>query len=254
MSRIISINKSNYYILSGNSSDDGLKRIIEKEFDSETYRKFWECTFKLYNDYIKRQAGEVIGRLNRIIEGTHDETALDDFLKGDIKRKFPTNYLKLLEFIAYACSYSTSTIISDCKYASDKLTIEFVLNYFNKNIKDKIENKWLYSVSPIRYPVSKSFNKEVPLLIKGYDKYLTMIKKEKVHINNVCEQIESKYLKNKIVNVRIEFYRYDKYFAEIENTINIRLTKNIRLLLLKRSFKSFLYNDKRRAKEGYIKE
>ena len=106
--------------------------------------------------------------------------------------------------------------------------MKFVFTYFNKKIKDKIHKNWLASVSPLRFPISKSFYKEVPLLIKGYEKYLGLIRNKTVSKKSICDEIEVKHLENKIVNIRIDFYKYDKYFEEIENYIGKSLLINLK--------------------------
>ena len=40
MSRLISVNKSNYYILTGNSTDKELKQTMQNEYNLEVYKKF----------------------------------------------------------------------------------------------------------------------------------------------------------------------------------------------------------------------
>ena len=106
MSRIISINKSNYFILSGNSYDNELKLIIKKEFNLEIFHKLMDITFIMYSDYIRRQGRRVIGELVEIIETKHNEKFLDEYLAQDKGKPFPLNYLKFLEFIAYGCSFN----------------------------------------------------------------------------------------------------------------------------------------------------
>ncbi|MEK0336361.1 MAG: hypothetical protein QQN41_02880 [Nitrosopumilus sp.] len=242
MSRPISINKSNYFILSGNCTDDEYREKIVNEYSKDVYKQMVDFTLKRFSSFIKYQSGKAIGELNQIVEENKDEKALTRYLQKDNGKSFPKNYLKLLELITYYCSFSKNVIINDSDRLeeiglhSDRDTIEFVLNYFENNIKDKILSNWLNAVSTRSFEVSESFYEEVPKLIIGYSMYLKLLSKENKTKSAICDEIETKYLNNKTSNIRQEFDRYDTYFSDMENYINCQIKDETKVFLLNRSF------------------
>ena len=59
---------------------------------------------------------------------------------------------------------------------------------------------------------------EIKLLINGYEIYPKEIEKGTKSKTSICNFIEKEVCRNKTVNVRQEFNRYDSYFEAFENS------------------------------------
>ena len=115
--------------------------------------------------------------------------------------------------------------------------LDFLFSYYKKKVYPK--RRWIWKHKINFPPISESLKREIPLLIEGYEKYLSLVSEGKMSKKYICDKIEDEFGKSvvKAVNVRQEFHRYDSHFERLENYVNNKLENDIKILLLRSSFR-----------------
>ena len=102
-------------------------------------------------------------------------------------------------------------------------------NYFEK-YEQVLDPEWL--------KISDGFKEEVSLLLKGYDYYL-INHENGMSERKLCEYIEDKVIK-RILNVRIDYQLYERFFSEMCSAIGTPINNNFKLTYLRSCYNAFL--------------
>ncbi len=102
-------------------------------------------------------------------------------------------------------------------------------NYLDK-YEQVLDPEWL--------KISDGFKEEVSLLLKGYDYYL-INHENGMSERKLCEYIEDKVIKS-ILNVRIDYQLYERFFSEMCSAIGTPINNNFKLTYLRSCYNAFL--------------
>ena len=232
MARKLSISKDNYFKLGGLYASAGKDVEWIKSYGKDGYKKI--IMFIGFECYL-------------LVKGT------PDFRKEEWFDKFKKNPRK--ENLQNVIQDETTTKVGKGQYILYELSAHVFYGLLNdihngKNLKDLLEEspwadillrfyedhmsdsymKYISNTDPTLYEPTKSFIKDVPELIKGYEEFLKFSKSKKYSERELCSKIESKL---DVSNVRDDFRKYNDYFKWMEEYVGQTLSPKFRISYLR---------------------
>ena len=196
--------------------DEKISASIEKQYGVTILGQLEEYVDERFLKYLSRQQNHPYIELRKLIL-EKNEKELDTFLKSDKKRKFPIRRLTLLEFFSSLILSKPENLDIRKFGVFDKKRMEFLID----RMKQRVKPLQYYQQPGIeKSPISESLHNELSKLIKGYNIYLKKIATGDYSVLAICDELETVTFKNKIVNIRQEFQRYDKYYDDFNRIYN----------------------------------
>ena len=148
-----------------------------------------------------------------------DVEALDQYLKPDHDRLNPSRYARFLETIAEIVISLRGEGFENQLSTLEDQHLDFVLRYYRDNVYWDRAVQFTTSGILLAERADQSDKDQIWLLANAYSEYLSAGKGNR---KKVCREIESrdKFKKAKLVNIREEFMRYDRYFKRMAQLIN----------------------------------
>jgi hypothetical protein len=196
--------------------DKKISASIEKEYGVKILGQLEEYVDERFLKYLSRQQNHPHIELRKLILDKNKK-GLDAFLESDDGRKFPIRRLTLLEFFS-SLILSKPENLDISKFGMfDKKRMEFLID----RMKQKDQSLQVDQQPGIqKSSILDSLRNELSKLIKGYNIYLKKFATGDYSVVAICDELETVTFKNKIINIRQEFQRYDKYYNGFHKICN----------------------------------
>ena len=231
MAAPISISKSNYYITGGMYAL-GNEKLLKKLLGKDGYQKLFEFLVGKIYKVIKKTSGLKKNKwFNNFQENPTNEN-LKKILKSENLTKIKKGESVLNE-ISAKVFFEVISEIDSGRELSDILNenkwVKVLYDFYRDEMPDYLDS-YLWTFKPTWLKAKKDFIGEYPFLIKGYEYYLE--DKEKMSQRELCEHIEDVVI-NKVLNVRIDYQKYDIFFKQMEYSLKMNLENEFKITYLK---------------------
>lgn len=239
MARKLTVTKSNYYIVGGQFAS--YKIIMEDKVssDDKSEEKFATFVFsKIFTILSKSED------LKRHIWFSHFKSNPD---VNNLFKIFNTQKTQkknrgevLLTEISSQIFWNAIHEIKNGKKVEEVFKNKWfnvLYEFYEKEMPNYLE-KYEQVLDPEWLKISDGFKEEVSLLLKGYDYYL-INHENGMSERKLCEYIEDKVIKS-ILNVRIDYQLYERFFSEMCSAIGTPINNNFKLTYLRSCYNAFL--------------
>ena len=239
MARKLTVTKSNYYIVGGQFAS--FKIIMEDKVssDDKSEEKFASFVFsKIFTILSKSED------LKKHIWFSHFKSNPD---VNNLFKIFNTQKTQkknrgevLLTEISSQIFWNAIHEIKNGKKVEEVFKNKWfnvLYEFYEKEMPNYLE-KYEQVLDPEWLKISDGFKEEVSLLLKGYDYYL-INHENGMSERKLCEYIEDKVIKS-ILNVRIDYQLYERFFSEMCSAIGTPINNNFKLTYLRSCYNAFL--------------
>ena len=239
MARKLTVTKSNYYIVGGQFAS--YKIIMEDKVfsDDKSEEKFASFVFsKIFTILSKSED------LKKHIWFSHFKSNPD---VNNLFKIFNTQKTQkknrgevLLTEISSQIFWNAIHEIKNGKKVEEVFKNKWfnvLYEFYEKEMPNYLE-KYEQVLDPEWLKISDGFKEEVSLLLKGYDYYL-INHENGMSERKLCEYIEDKVIKS-ILNVRIDYQLYERFFSEMCSAIGTPINNNFKLTYLRSCYNAFL--------------
>ena len=236
MARPVRIVKSNYFILplpwSAREIIDDIVQLGDKKYPVLTLKRFVDFIVEEFNSISKSMVENRLEYFEEKILLKKDSELLNKY----INEKSPQRYILLLEYIALQMAKVKGDVVGMYESLEDNNEVdvspglEFALDYFTNEYFDRLIEEGKKYSDPADYEIDRNALDEIPLIIEGYEKYLSLTLDKGMGKKKAATQIESKI---PVPNLRQEFDRHDIYFDRLGNAVGAEIPPSLRMKHLK---------------------
>ena len=236
MARPVRIVKSNYFILplpwSAREIIDDIVRLGDKKYPVLALKCFVDFILEEFNSISKSMVENRLEYFEKEILSNQDTELLDKY----INEKSPQRYILLLEYIALQTAKVKGDVVGMYESLEDNNEVdmssglEFALDYFTNKYFDRLIEEGKKYSDPADYEIGRNALDEIPKIIEGYEKYLSLTLDKGLSKKKATTQIESKIT---VPNLRQEFYRHDIFFDLFVKAVGVTIPPSIRIKHLK---------------------
>ena len=217
----------------------GNEKLLKKLLGKDGYQKLFEFLGGKIYKVIKKTSGLKKNKwFNNFKENPTNEN-LKKILKSENLTKIKKGENVLNEISAKVFFELISEIDSGRELSdifNENKWVKVIYDFYRDEMPDYLDS-YLWTFKPTWLKNKKNFIGECHFLIKGYEYYLE--NKEKMSQRELCEHIEDVVI-NKVLNVRIDYQKYDIFFNQMEYSLKMNLENEFKITYLKLCVKPFL--------------
>jgi len=239
MARKLSVTKSNYYIVGGQFAS--YKMIMEDKVfsDHKSEEKFAAFVFSKIFTILSKSEDLKKHRWFSLFKSNPNVNKLFEIFNTQKTQKNNRGEV-LLTKISSQIFWNAIHEIKNGKMVEEVFKNKWfnvLYEFYEKEMPNYLE-KYEEVLNPEWLKISNGFKEEVSLLLKGYDYYL-INHENGMSERKLCEYIEDKVIK-RIVNVRIDYQLYERFFSEMGSAMGTPINNNFKLTYLRSCYNTFL--------------